>query len=100
VPQILYTRTPMVWTTVWFLLILKIPVAYLAWVIWWAVKDPPQPGQCDPARVRRPVDGFDPTGSRARRRLLPRPRHPGPHGTPLRRGPRVALARARRRIRA
>jgi hypothetical protein len=30
-----------VWYTVWFLVILKIPVLYLAWVIWWAVKDPP-----------------------------------------------------------
>jgi hypothetical protein len=88
----------MVWTTVWFLLILKIPVAYLAWVIWWAVKDPPQPAQGEAARVRQPVDGLDPTGSRFRRRLLPRPRHSGPHGSPIRRAPRVALARARKRI--
>lgn len=89
----------MVWTTVWFLLILKIPVAYLAWVIWWAVKDPPQPRPGEPARVREPVDGLDPRGSAFRRRLLPRPRHPGPHGSPARRGPRIALARARKEIR-
>lgn len=87
----------MVWTTVWFLVILKIPVAYLAYVIWWAVKDPPEPRQGDLARVREPLDGADPTRTR-RRRLLPRPRHGGPHGSPHRRPPRTALARARERI--
>lgn len=90
----------MVWTTVWFLLILKIPVAYLAWVIWWAVKDPPQPRPGEPARVREPSDGLDPSGSRFPRRLFPRPRHPGPHGSPARRGPRIALARARKEVRS
>jgi hypothetical protein len=90
----------MLWTTVWFLVILKIPVAYLAWVIWWAVKDPPQPRPGDPARVPAPVDGLDPSGLRPRRRLLPRPGRSGPHGSPTRRGPRVAIARARKRIRS
>ena len=31
------------WLTIWFMVILKIPIAYLAYVIWWAVKDPPEP---------------------------------------------------------
>jgi hypothetical protein len=90
----------MVWTTVWFLLVLKIPVAYLAWVIWWAVKDPPEPRPAEPARVPAPLDGVDP--SRFGRRLVPRPRHPAPHGSPYRRPARTrtALARARERTRS
>ncbi len=89
----------MVWTTVWFLLVLKLPVAYLAWVIWWAVKDPPEPRQGEPALVREPTD--DGPGSRRPglgRRLTPRPRHPAPHGSPSRRPPRTAPVRARERI--
>lgn len=31
------------WLTIWFMVILKIPIAYLVYVIWWAVKDPPEP---------------------------------------------------------
>jgi hypothetical protein len=87
-----------VWTTVWFLLILKIPIAYLAYVIWWAVKDPPEPRPGEHARVPAPLDGLDPTRSR-RSRFLPRPRHRGPHGSPLRRPARRALARTRERVR-
>ena len=34
----------MLWFTIFFLVILKIPAAYLGYVIWWAVKDPPEPG--------------------------------------------------------
>ena len=33
----------MLWFSIWFLLILKLPAAYLAYMIWWAVKDPPAP---------------------------------------------------------
>ena len=31
----------MLWLTIWFTVILKIPAVYLAYVIWWSVKDPP-----------------------------------------------------------
>ena len=57
------------------LLILKIPVFMLLYIIWWAVKDPPQPeladdsnGGSDRPRKPRPIT----------------PRHPrrGPHGGP------------------
>jgi hypothetical protein len=88
----------MLWTTVWFLLVLKLPVAYLAWVIWWAVKDPPEPRPGEPARVREPLGG-PPLRPGMRDRLLPRPRHPAPHGSPLRHGrSRPAPARAHERI--
>jgi hypothetical protein len=82
----------MVWFTVFFMVILKIPAIYLAYVIWWAVKDPPTPetgagsggyGGGVPWRpsTRRPVPG----------------RHPGPHGTPVRRpSPSPAPVRAER----
>ena len=89
----------MVWTTVWFLLILKIPVAYLLWVIWWAVKDPPEPRPGEPALVREPADGGpDSTRPRLGRRRVPRPRHPAPHGSPARRSSRTLPARARERV--
>jgi len=86
----------MLWFTIFFLVILKIPAAYLGYVIWWAVKDPPEPGT-DLAYDRLPPDGEDggspvrrpPTG----RRWVPG-RRPGPHGSPERR-PQPALAPSR-----
>jgi hypothetical protein len=83
----------MVWLTIWFMVILKIPAIYLAYVIWWAVKDPPVPetgagggfgGGAGPPRhphTRTPAPG----------------RHPGPHGTPVRRPiPAPLRAKAKR----
>ena len=76
----------MLWFTLWFMVILKIPALYLCYVIWWAVKDPPaeSPGAAsdglggggigpDPRRPRLPVPG----------------RTPGPHGAPARRHART-----------
>ena len=34
----------MLWYILLFLVALKIPLVYLCYVVWWAVKDPPQPG--------------------------------------------------------
>jgi hypothetical protein len=31
-----------VWLALWFLVVLKLPILYLAYVIWWSVKDPPE----------------------------------------------------------
>ena len=86
----------MLWFTIFFLVILKIPAAYLGYVIWWAVKDPPEPGT-DLAYDRASPDGEDggspvwqpPSG----RRWVPG-RRPGPHGSPERR-PQPALAPSR-----
>lgn len=57
----------------WMLLILKIPVFMLLYIIWWAVKDPPQPELADEGK-----DGSD----RPRKPRPVTPRHPrrGPHG--------------------
>ncbi|MBV8395332.1 MAG: hypothetical protein JO064_03635 [Actinobacteria bacterium] len=32
------------WTAIIFLLILKIPIVYVCWVVWWAVKAEPEVG--------------------------------------------------------
>jgi hypothetical protein len=69
------------WFTLWFLVILKLPALYLAWVIWWAVKDPPEPHSAGDAES---ADGDGPSWrpSQDRRRL---PVRRGPHGGPIRR---------------
>jgi hypothetical protein len=90
-----YTQKRMLWFTIFFLVILKIPAAYLGYVIWWAVKDPPEPGT-DPAYDRESPggeDGGSPVWHPSGKRWVPG-RHPGPHGSPERR-PRPALAPTR-----
>ena len=86
----------MLWFTIFFLVILKIPAAYLGYVIWWAVKDPPEPGT-DLAYDRVSPGGGDGGGPvwhrPSGRRWVP-DRHPGPHGSPERR-PRPVLAPSR-----
>jgi hypothetical protein len=70
------------WLTIWFMVILKIPAIYLAYVIWWAVKDPPGP------ETGAAGDGFGggigPPWRPPTRRSAPG-RQPGPHGAPVRR---------------
>lgn len=83
------------WFILIFVVLLKIPMAYLAYVIWWAIKDPPQPGE-GYAGAGGDLDGEGPdSGSSWWRRPLPR-RSPdrGPHGTPARR-PATVPASAR-----
>jgi hypothetical protein len=83
----------MLWFTIWFMVILKIPALYLAYVIWWAVKDPPAPGTAGGGGLPRLDDRPRPWRPRARR---PVPgRRPGPHGTPARR-PAPSPARTQR----
>jgi hypothetical protein len=80
------------WGFVWLMLVLKIPIAMLLYIVWWAIK------QCDEEPLPdAPGDG----GSR----VPPHPREPFPR--PPRRGPhreaappspprvRVVVARAR-----
>lgn len=66
------------WGIVWLAVVLKIPIAALLWIVWWAVKDPPV------------ADSSDGGGGSADRDPRPHPRrrppHPprrGPHGAPL-----------------
>ena len=83
-----------VWEAIFLLLILKIPVVYLCWVVWYAVRAEPKPPlepALKPARLDLdPRDGWRPRFSNAR---LPR----GPHGAPRRTyARRASLARAER----
>ena len=84
----------MLWFTLWFMVILKIPVLYLAWVIWWAVKDPPDSASGETGDTE---GGFDdgPGGRPHWRRSRIRRSGRGPHGSPARRPARAGLARAK-----
>ena len=82
----------MLWFTIWFMVILKIPALYLAYVIWWAVKDPPAPSV---GWAAEDGAGGGP-GWRPSRERTPFPgRRPGPHGSPARRPERKRLTRVR-----
>ena len=66
------------------MLILKLPILYLAGVCYWAIKAEPEPRPLEGARVRAPLA---PGPRRPSRRRSPRP---GSHGGPARREARVA----------
>ncbi|MEO5633484.1 hypothetical protein [Gaiella sp.] len=72
----------MVWEVIFMLVILKIPIVYLAVVIWWAIKAEPDPGE--PAGVTvvsdTPGPGRSPRARRRRGRRPNRPHSPG-HGS-------------------
>jgi len=84
-----------VWEIVFLMVILKIPIVYLCFVIWYAIKAEPRPeaGAGVTAQVGSDDDGGSP------RRRLPG-RSPRPHGGPTRSYPRTAppaLARGERK---
>jgi hypothetical protein len=77
----------MLWFTIWFMVILKIPALYLGYVIWWAVKEPP----VETSGGSDGNAGGGGTGPSPNRPRLPVPgRSPGPHGKPVRRQARTA----------
>jgi hypothetical protein len=63
-------------TFLWMFVVLKIPIAALLWLVWWAIKEP------------EPVVDDDQEGGGSDRHHHRRPRHPrpprrgGPHGLP------------------
>ncbi len=73
----------MLWFTIWFMVILKIPALYLAYVIWWAVKDPPEAHPDTRSTGQDEGDG-GPGWDGHRRRRRPT-RRGGPHTAPMRR---------------
>jgi hypothetical protein len=82
-----YTSGHMLWFTLWFMVILKIPALYLCYVIWWAVKDPPVETAGGPSGGL----GGGSIGPGPHRPRTPVPaRRPGPHGSPVRRQVRTA----------
>jgi len=81
--SIAYTP-PIVWELIFMMLILKIPIAYLCFVVYWAVKAEPKPPE--PVRASTQADGPEPKAP-----WSPQRRRPGP-----RRGPERGPVRARR----
>jgi hypothetical protein len=79
------------WELVFLMVILKIPIAYLCYVVWFAIKAEPR-GRGGPAGVRvtpdPPPPGLDPPRRRSRRHP------PRPHGGPARVYARTARAAA------
>ena len=83
----------MTWGFVWLMLALKIPLAGLIYIVWWAIKQEPEDasGSDDDGGVRRRERPHPPE---------PFPRRPrrGPHGDPAPHPPaRVRTTRARAR---
>jgi hypothetical protein len=76
-----------VWEFVFMMVILKIPIVYLGFVVYWAVKAEPEPPE--PAMLRATAP--EPEPRPPWRRPLRRPPRPGPHGSPTR-----SFARTRR----
>jgi hypothetical protein len=84
-----------VWELIFLMVIMKIPIIYLCWVVYWAVKSKPEPEGGEPLGVVAPVPGPAPSRDRGSSRRRPRPMRP--HGAPTRgypRTPRVARTRA------
>lgn len=78
----------MTWGFLWLMLALKIPIAALLWIVWWAIHQDAEPGTSGSDE-----DGGTKVGADDRpRRGGPRPpRRRGPHGG----GPIPAPARVR-----
>jgi hypothetical protein len=69
----------MVWEFIFMMVILKIPIAYLGFVVYWAVKaepDPPEPALLAAISELEPHPPWRP--------LHPSRPRPGPHGSPVR----------------
>jgi hypothetical protein len=79
------------WELIFIMVILKIPIAYLCYVVWYAIKAEPR-GRGGPAGVRVTPDQPPPNYDRHRRRSRRRP--PRPHGGPARVYARTARAAA------
>jgi hypothetical protein len=75
---------------VFLMVILKIPIAYLCFVVYHAIKAKPRPGYGDAAAVRVSPGGPPPGSDRIRARSRRRP--PRPHGGPSRAYARTARA--------
>ncbi len=82
------------WELIFLMVILKIPILYLCYVVWYAIRAKPRRDGGELAGVRTAPDSPWPGSGGLRRR--PRRRPPRPHGGPARvyaRTPRTALAR-------
>jgi hypothetical protein len=85
------------WELVFLMVILKIPIAYLCYVVWYAITAKPPPGRGGGAPVRATPEWPPPAPGRLRDTRRRRP--PRPHGGPVRayaRSSRAAYARVDR----
>ena len=85
------------WTFVYLMLILKIPIAALLGIVWWAIRAAPETEQ----DIERSDDGGGSKTRQPRHPRRPLPHHPrrGPHGDPLPLPPprvRTVVVRAKR----
>jgi hypothetical protein len=83
-----------VWELVFMLVILKIPVVYLCWVVWWAIRAEPEPLEGAARLAPLPVRPQAPECTWRRRRREPVRRGPRGGGRSGGRG-RIAYARGR-----
>jgi hypothetical protein len=84
----------MEWTMLYLFLALKLPIAGLAYIVWWAVRDAPEP-------VDEPGEDDGPRRRRHPRPPLPRSPRRGPHGGGVSAAPpRVRPLRVRGRARS
>ena len=67
------------WELIWLMVIMKIPILYLCWVVYWAVRAKPERDE-PVASLVRSADDDPPSGWQPRCG----PRRPGPHGRPTR----------------
>jgi hypothetical protein len=77
-----------VWELIFLMVILKIPIVYLCWVVYWAIKQEPRPDEGDAVRAQvanGPIRPWSP-------RRTPPTRPPRPHGGPARRYARTNRA--------
>jgi hypothetical protein len=80
------------WGFIWLAVALKIPIAALLWIVWWAIKDPPVP-EAEDGRGGSPDRDPHPHP----RGRPPHPPRRGPHGAPEPRAPRRVRTAERRR---
>jgi hypothetical protein len=80
-----------VWELIFLMVVMKIPIIYLCWVVWWAIKAEPRPPEGAPLVAQISPDG-SPGGFRWHRRRSRRPRPLRPHGGPTRAYARTARA--------
>jgi hypothetical protein len=73
------------WELIFMMLVLKIPLVYLCWVVWWAIRAEPEVGADGGSEGVNWKPWERPAG--------PRPRRGGPHGSRSRRTGRVARGR-------
>jgi hypothetical protein len=81
------------WTFVYLMVALKLPIAALLWIVWWAIHAEPEPVEDQPG------DDGGTKVERHPRKPLPRNPRRGPHGDPAPRSPartRTVLAKGRR----